>query len=510
MRIIVIYYSEWSPPGGRVISVTGCNFSQVVCAAGPILFYLEVKDGQLAQSGDTTLEHEVACIDITPLAEGNHRSEIVSVGLWTDISVRLLKLPSLEEITKEPLGGDIIPRSILMAQFEGTNYLLCALGDGSLFYFTMSTQGCLTDKKKVTLGTQPTVLKKFKTRSTTNVFACSDRPTVIYSSTQKLVFSNVNLREVKHMCPLNAEAYPDSLALATDTTVTIGTIDEIQKLHIRTIPLRETPRRIAYQEQTQTFGVISMRHDIQGKDGLIPIRQSASTLTQSTSSSSSVGSLGPKSGSGSGTTGMQEFGQEQEVYSLLIIDQHTFEVLHAHQFMQQEYALSLLSTKLGNDPNPYYVVGTGLVSPEESESKTGRVIVFQWKDGKLTQVAEKDIKGACFSLADIVTNNTHKLVGTINSTVRLWEWTSEKELRLECSNFNRIMALHLKTKGDFILAGDLTRSMMLLQYKSMEGSFEEIATDHSANWMTAVEILDHDTFLGTENSFNIFVCQRDR
>ena len=35
------------------------------------------------------------------------------------------------------------------------------------------------------------------------------------------------------MCPLNSEAYKDSLALATDTTVTIGTIDEIQKLHIR-------------------------------------------------------------------------------------------------------------------------------------------------------------------------------------------------------------------------------------------------------------------------------------
>ena len=76
------------------------------------------------------------------------------------------------------------------------------------------------------MGTQPTVLRKFKTQSTTNnVFACSDRPTVIYSSTQKLVFSNVNLREVKHMCPLNAEAYPDSLALATDTTVTIGKIN---------------------------------------------------------------------------------------------------------------------------------------------------------------------------------------------------------------------------------------------------------------------------------------------
>ena len=119
----------------------------------------------------------------------------------------------------------------------------------------------------------------------------------------------------------------------------LGTIDEIQKLHIRTIRLRETPRRITYQEQTQTFGVISMRHDIQGKDGLTPVRPSASTLTQSTSSSSSVGSLGPRSGSGSSNANNMDFGQEQEVYSLLIIDQHTFEVLHAHQFMQQEYAI---------------------------------------------------------------------------------------------------------------------------------------------------------------------------
>lgn len=42
-----------------------------------------------------------------------------------------------------------------------------------------------------------------------------------------------------------------SLALASDVSVTIGTIDEIQKLHIRTVPLQESPRRIAYQEHSQ-------------------------------------------------------------------------------------------------------------------------------------------------------------------------------------------------------------------------------------------------------------------
>ena len=335
---------------------------------------------------------------------------LLNYGLLNSVT---LKLPSF-------CSAEIIPRSILMTKFESTNYLLCALGDGSLFYFVLNTEvtapgsSLLKDKKKVTLGTQPTVLKKFRTQSTTNnVFACSDRPTVIYSSTQKLVFSNVNLREVKHMCPLNAEAYPDSLALATESVVTIGTIDEIQKLHIRTIPLGETPRRITYQEETQTFGLISVRLDIHGKDGLTPARQSASTLTQSTTVSSSAGSLGPRPGTGGG---IQDFGQEQEVNSLLIIDQHTFEVLHAHQLMQQEYGMSILSTKLGEDPNPYYIVGTGVANPEESEPKIGRILIFQWKDGKLHQLAEKEIKGSCYSLNGF----NGKLLSAINSTVIDW------------------------------------------------------------------------------------------
>lgn len=108
--------------------------------------------------------------------------------------------------------------------------------------------------------------------------------------------------------------------------------------------------------------------DIQDSTGLNPSRPSASTMTQSVTVSSSVGSLSlGKSGSGSGggvTSGTAggnnaapEYGQEVEVHSLLIIDQHTFEVLHAHQLMQQEYAMSLISCQLGDDQNTYFVVG---------------------------------------------------------------------------------------------------------------------------------------------------------
>lgn len=492
---------EWQPSTAKNISVASCNSHQVVCAVGRELYYLEVQAGQVIQASNTTMEHEVACLDITPLKDGQDQAHLCAVGLWTDISARILQLPDFKSLHTEMLGGEIIPRSILMTSFEGIRYLLCALGDGSLFYFILNIKtGFLSERKKVTLGTQPTVLRTFRSLSTTNVFACSDRPTVIYSSNHKLVFSNVNLKEVGYMCPLNSEGYPDSLALANDSTLTIGTIDEIQKLHIRTVPLGETPRRIAYQEASQTFGVISMRMDIQGNNGMTPVRQSASTQPLSSSSSSNTKMMT------SSSTVLTEhmFGDEVEVNSLLVLDQHTFEVLHAHQLMSNEVATSLISARLGDDPNTYYIVGTAIIYPEEAEPKQGRLIIFHYTDGKLTQIADKEIKGAAYSLCEF----NGKLLASVNSTVRLFEWT-EKELRMECSYFNSIIALYLKTKGDFVFVGDLMKSVTLLAYKPMEGNFEEIAQDFNPNWMTAIEILDDDTFLGTENSFNLFTWQKD-
>uniref|UniRef100_A0A668A9G0 DNA damage-binding protein 1 n=1 Tax=Myripristis murdjan TaxID=586833 RepID=A0A668A9G0_9TELE len=493
--------SEWKEPQGRNISVAACNHTQVVLAVGRALYYLQILAGELKQISTTEMEHEVACLDITPLGEGGGESPLCAVGLWTDISARVLKLPCFTALHKEMLGGEIIPRSILMTTFEGSYYLLCALGDGALFYFGLDLQtGVLSERKKVTLGTQPTVLRTFRSLSTSNVFACSDRPTVIYSSNHKLVFSNVNLKEVNYMCPLNSEGYPDSLALANNSTLTIGTIDEIQKLHIRTVPLYESPRRICYQEVSQCFGVLSSRVEIQDVSGTTSaVRPSAST--QALSSSVSSSKLFPSSTSPHETS----FGEEVEVHSLLVVDQHTFEVLHAHQFLPSEYALSMVSCRLGRDPSVYFIVGTAMVYPEEAEPKQGRIIVFHYTDGKLQTVAEKEVKGAVYSMVEF----NGKLLASINSTVRLYEWTAEKELRTECNHYNNIMALYLKTKGDFILVGDLMRSVLLLAYKPMEGNFEEIARDFNPNWMSAVEILDDDNFLGAENAFNLFVCQKD-
>ena len=44
-------------------------------------------------------------MDITPLGADKHKAEICAIGLWTDISVRLVTLPKFENLYTQPLGG---------------------------------------------------------------------------------------------------------------------------------------------------------------------------------------------------------------------------------------------------------------------------------------------------------------------------------------------------------------------------------------------------------------------
>jgi len=58
--------------------------------------------------------------------------------------------------------------------------------------------------------------------------------------------------------------------------------------------------------------------------------------------------------------------------------------------------------------------------------------------------------------------------------VCVYEWKGDGELRAECSQQGNILALYLKCKGDFVLVGDLMRSISILTYKHIEGNLDEV------------------------------------
>lgn len=491
----------WKLPSTNGIYTVSHNFDHIACADGKLLYYFEITANKLNLLQEKILESEIACLDITPL---DPKNQLLSVGLWFNKNIVIYSLPDITELYRVELATDIsvIPRSIITAKFEDICYLLCALGDGSVFYFKLDpTSGKLSNCKKVTLGTYETILRPFKSQSTTSIFACSDRPTVIYSSNNKLVFSNVNLKEVNYMCSLDTTCYTDSLALVSDTDILFGTIDEIQKLHIKTIPLYESPVKIVHQQSTQTFGLLSSRVDTPDINGLQPLRPSASTKAHSKSSAVAM-----STGVAKPLVACSDL-LELDTSNLLIIDQHTFEVLHAHQFMPTEQAISILSAKLGETQEEYFIVGTGFVNQDEPEPKQGRLVVFRWsQDSNLQQIAELGIKGCAYCLCEF---ENGKFLAGINASVNLVELNSRRDLHIECTHVNATIALYLKRKNDLILMGDLMRSLSLYTYKPLQAHFEEVARDLNPAWMTEVEILDDETFLGAEHQYNIFVCKRD-
>jgi len=98
------------------------NVLQVLLATGGgHLVYLEIRDAKLVEVKHAQLEHEISCLDLNPIGENPQYSSLAAVGMWTDISVRIFSLPDLELIRKENLGGEIVPRSVLLCTLEGVH-----------------------------------------------------------------------------------------------------------------------------------------------------------------------------------------------------------------------------------------------------------------------------------------------------------------------------------------------------------------------------------------------------
>jgi len=376
-------------------------------------------------------------------------------------------LPDLSEVAVEALGGEILPRSVLLCLIEGLPYLMCALGDGHLVTFHLEPEtGAVSNRKKVSLGTQPILLNTFQSKNTCNVFAASDRPTVVYSHNKKLLYSNVNIKEATCMCSFNSASFPESLAIASDDGMMIGTIDDIQKLHIHSVPLGEQPRRICHMDSARAFGVCTSRR-VEDDNDLI------------------------------------------ENFFFKLIDDQTFEVLHDYPMQENEWSMCCEAVRLENDEKEYFVVGTAVNQPEEHEPTEGRILVLSVSEGKLDLVSECRTKGAVYDLEKF----NGRILAGVNSRLWLYEWAALEDgiwgLQPVCSRHGHIVALMVKARGDFIAVGDIMKSVSLLTFKEEDKTIEEIAKDCNSNWMTALAILDDDTFLAADNCCNLFTLKKN-
>ncbi|GMH52129.1 hypothetical protein TL16_g01162 [Triparma laevis f. inornata] len=455
---------SYNPPANTKITVASGNENgQLLIAAGKKLIYLTVSNSKFNETTTTTLQNEVSCINLSPFDSDlttdsdamsdspSSDSSLCAVGLWSDNSVMLLNLPDLTSATKVSLGGDTQARSVMLTTLETKDMLLVGLGDGQLITheLTVKPTPTVSNRKKVSLGTQPISLTLFKSSDGKRcVFAASDRPTVIYSSSKKVSYANVNFPgEVNHACPFNCDLFPDCLSLASEEMLTIGTIDDIKKLHVQTWKLGEGPRYIVHHAEARVF---------------------AMTVESN-----------------------ETFNAEDEIdqsHTVVFLDDQTFDEIKRFKLEPFEVSLKVCNCTLknedGNDSDgdddaeigSYIAVGTAIAHPDEDEASEGRILLFKvTKTENSTTVhlvTEKPTKGGVYSISNL----GNKLLAGINSKVSLYKFRNADgvcELVNECGHHGHILALYTKCKGNLIVVGDLMRSICVLEYN--EGALKEVA-----------------------------------
>ncbi|KAI0567462.1 Mono-functional DNA-alkylating methyl methanesulfonate [Gracilaria domingensis] len=502
---------SWAPPANMRISVASGNTHQLLLATtggNLILLKVDPEKKNLIEVKQAEMEREISCLNCNFLPSSSQMTDVEEpvisrgeaylavVGLWAEVKevpvVKLLALPSLRTIETIGLGGDVIARSVLLATLEGHHYLLVGLGDGYLLTYSVNSEVAMTaasseeldsstqlsivsERRKLSVGTQPAQLSVFRSRGANHVFAACDRPTVVYSTTGggKLLVSNVNLQEVTRVCGFDTEAFPDSLAIATENGLHLGEVDEIQKLHITSVPLGEQPRRIAHMELAKCFGVITE------------------------------------------TSVVDSNGEEILECYVRIIDDSRYDTLSKYKLKTMENGNSILATTFtgsGIDKNEQFLaVGTAFDLPGDEDPKDGRMLIFRVIEGKAILVAERECHGAVYSMNSF----NGMLIISVGPEVQVLSMAERKDgmlnIRLLHRHRGHTLAYRVKLRGDFVLVGDVMRSISVLSCRKIGDNYrlEQLARDYEVVWVMAIEMLDDDTYMVADHSKHLYTFKRN-
>lgn len=446
--------------------------------------------------------------------------------------------------------------------------MFIGLGEGTLVSYVVKksiVEGediwSAKSRKEVSIGTRALDLVPFENLSAGGgkcVLASGDRPTVIYLSragtssrnNARMCYSNIHLsnededveEDPTSFCNKNAPlvvnvaspfhssmlfdtdevksrgSYP--LCISDDSMLRLGVIDDIQNIHVTTHKLGMPAKRVTYDENSRILCV--------------------GCIDNGLSSNNSAQRVETHMGN-----------------CIRFFDDSSLEEIDRFDLNPYEMILSMISTrmKVENDRSalesgsskttgegsktdsdlfcPFLVIGTAFGYPDEDEPSRGRVIVLRCSSDRknesfsrrVLKVAEVQVKGGVYSVCPFFDGS---ILVTINSKTRLCKLVggSNKNDALDLKIFGaghhgHIVSLHVrslaegsgfhdeKKREQLAIIGDMVRSISVVKYFPEFQTLEEIARDFNQNWVTAIEMLTDNTYLGAENFNDIFALRRN-
>lgn len=516
----VTLLQQWAAPAKSEITAASVNSSGqcIIALNNKMLLYFTVEGGALVERKQVQLEHEVSCLDVTPVTVGT-AAQLVACGFWQSRSIQIFSLPELNPVGQSSVVQQrfpAVPSSILIHRFASrqtdqttpgqskaslsnrdavTPHLLIGLGDGTLVSYSMSlptddsyssTVGFF-DAKTVSLGTQALKLDAIETSAGARVVAVSgSRPTLVYADSKRFSYNTLKFKDQRSVTTFHAG--PDRIlnAFSLADSVELASIGALRQRDIRTFPFGlEQPLAIAQWPKRGILAVCTWTFLPRG------------TASKSQTSRGAV----------------------------RIIDQTTFQTLDEIRLEPDERPNCI--TLLHAQGHEMLVVGTGFATGDHAnETTNGRLLGFdvstgssrtKEERGRLRKLFEHDENGNVYSVQSI--NN--RLAAAVNSEVKVYSIVDPRpddkipapriRIRQRGSWASSFIACNLSVvEPDRIVVGDALRSMNVLHVHPYTARVTEIARDCDPFWTSATELLDDETqtYIGADISFNLYTTQR--
>ncbi|KAI1468854.1 mono-functional DNA-alkylating methyl methanesulfonate N-term-domain-containing protein [Daldinia caldariorum] len=483
-----VVVSTWKPAQGHITNASANDEWILLSVNGSVLLSLQIEQ-DLVRVGYNDLEEQdqVACVHLPP-----EYPSIGVIGFWKSGMISVIDIKTLQSLHGESLrrkdNNASIPRNIVLAQVLPPQLagptLFIAMEDGFVITFNVSkTDFSLSGRKSVVLGTRQAGLQLIpRTEGIYNVFATSEHPSVIYATEGRIVYSAVTADDATCVCPFDTEAFPDSIAVATEKEIKISQIDTERRTHVQTLPMGETIRRIAYSRSERAFGLGCLKREV---------TDNAEIITS----------------------------------SFKLVDEVAFKQLGNEMILSSSPRTEVVEAVIRAElPDSYgnlverFLVGTSFLDKAEGTSQEnfirGRILVIGVDSERAPYlIGTKDLRGACRCLSIM----GDMVVAALAKTVLVYSYDEissvSVEMRKLASYRPAAYPVDLAIEGNIIAVADLMKSMTLVEYvppaNGQRAKLVEVARDYQAFWSTAVSHIDQESWLESDSEGNLLVLRRN-
>ncbi|KKY31569.1 putative dna damage-binding protein 1 [Diaporthe ampelina] len=297
----------------------------------------------------------------------------------------------------------------------------------------------------------------------------------------RIVYSAVTAEDATYVSDFDTDAFPDSVVVATESTIRISKIDTERRTHVKSLVMGETVRRIAYSAKELVFGLGCIKRELKS-------------------------------------------GEEVVTSSFKLVDEVVFSNVGKPFFLDQSAGeivecviRATLPDSYGN-PAERFLVGTGFLPaddiPSPMDNSKGRLLVLGVdSDRNPYLLLSHKFKGTCRCLAVM----DDMIVVSLTKTVIVGKYFEESSTS---GRFERVAShrpstypVDLAINGNIIAVADMMKSISLLEFvPAKEGNsalLTERARHYQSAWATAVCHIEDQSWLEADAQGNLMVLRRN-